>query len=198
MLLLLALAVGCRSREVATQPKTVVESAAQPGVQAQTETAEEKSCREFVQGFYDWYFNGHLSDDDKRPAWFDVAKQRPYLLSDRLRTLLNRESAEEDRTKEIGALDFDPFLAAQDWSEAYKTRGAKIEGDHCEVQVTGSPDLRKIELAKVNSTWVFTDFDYSSYAVDGKTKDSRDYDLVKLLANAQAPETKAKRRPVRK
>jgi hypothetical protein len=161
-------------------------------VQARAETDQDKSCREFVQGFYDWYINGHLSENDKGPAWYEVAKRRPYLLSDELRKLLIWESTEEDKTHEIGALDFDPFLAAQDWSEAYRVKEVTAQGNHCDAQVTGSINLRKIELVRTKSTWVFVNFDYSSYSADRKTKNFPDYDLVQLLASDEMQENAAK------
>src|SRR5271168_2344598 len=100
---------GCREHSAAAPgAQKAAQPAAQQPVHARVATPEEKSCREFVQGFYDWYINGHLKDTDG-PPWYDVAKKRPRMISDQLRALLNWESAEEDTTHEIGALDFDPF-----------------------------------------------------------------------------------------
>jgi len=173
---------GCRSHS-ATSPaqQKVVQSLVQQPAQARVETEEEKSCHEFVQGFYDWYINGHLNNT-VGPAWYDVAKKRPSILSPQLRQLLNWEAADEAATNSVGALDFDPFLASQDPMVGYKVKSVSAEGDQCKAFVTGSPDLRKVELQRTNGGWTFTDFDYSYFSEDGKTRQFPDDDLVHMLA----------------
>ena len=173
---------GCRSNSAASpaQQKAVQPVAQQP-VQARVETDEQKSCREFVQGFYDWYVNRHLNDT-KGPAWYDVAKKRSSILSPQLRELLRWESADEAASNSVGTLDFDPFLAAQDWSEAYKVKLTSTNGDRCDALVTGSPDLKKVELERTNGRWMFSNFDYNYFSEDGKTRRYPDDDLVHMLA----------------
>jgi len=184
-LLIVAGMVGCRRNPAApSAPQQSAKPMVQEPAQAQTESAPEKSCREFVQGFYDWYINGHLNDGEG-PAWFDVAKKKPSLVGPQLLRLLEWDSTYEAATNSVGALDFDPFLAAQDWNEAYKVKRVQVRENHCDALVTGSPDLRKVELERRSADWAFTNFDYSHLSEDGKTQEYPDDDLIDILETAR-------------
>jgi len=185
---------ACRSHSGASEAAGQNAHSAQQ--QTHVESEAEKSCREFVQGFYDWYINDHLKDD-KVSAWFDVPRQKPQILSGQLLRLLNRESAEQERTHEIGAIDFDPFLNSQDPSETYVVRRVSVVGEKCDVLVKGSTEVRP-ELTRRPSDWVFANFHYSYFTEDAKTRLFPDGDLVHMLVLEEELEKAEKKKSAQK
>jgi Protein of unknown function (DUF3828) len=188
---------ACKSHTAVTPAQQkAVQSVAQQPVPAQVETDQERSCRVFVQGFYDWYINGHLKND-KGPPWHDVPKKKPQMLSEQLLRLLNREWAEEKRTHNIGAIDFDPFLNSQDPIETYVVQQVSVVDEKCDALVKGTSEVRP-ELKSRGSSWVFVNFHYSFFNEDGKTRFAPDDDLVRMLIAEEERESTEKKTRAKK
>jgi hypothetical protein len=134
-----------------------------------------KSCRDFVQGFYDWYLKEGQST-------YDLAlKNKSSALSPELLHALREDyAAQANVPEEIVGLDGDPFLNSQDPSERFVVGDAKLVGDKCLVVVRGVSSGKKREyvepeLARRNGRWVFVNFHY------GTTRSSSDENLVREL-----------------
>jgi hypothetical protein len=134
-----------------------------------------KSCRDFVQGFYDWYVKEGQST-------FELAlKNRSSALSPELLHALREDYAAQAKDpEEIVGLDGDPFLNSQDPSERFVVGDAKLVGDKCLAVVRGVSSGKKREyvepeLVRKNGRWVFVNFHY------GTSKFSSDENLVREL-----------------
>jgi hypothetical protein len=165
---------GCRSNSAAlpAQQKAVQPVAQQP-VQARAETDAEKSCREFVQGFYGWYFD-RLDNDEKRhrseSAETDVIRMQPTRLTSPLRRMLQEDAAAQARERDyIVGLDFDPFINAQDWNGRYSVRRVSLKDGICSASVWGldgdaEKEIVKPELRLQGTDWTFDNFYYPGNA----------------------------------
>src|SRR5437588_560107 len=79
----------------------------------------EKSCRRFVQSFYDWYVTEALKDNGG-PASDFALRHRGSVFDPELLQQLKEDSEAQAKAKgEIVGLDFDPFLNSQDPGEQY-------------------------------------------------------------------------------
>jgi hypothetical protein len=148
-------------------------------LQAQTASKDEASCRTFVQRFYDWYINPYVSHGHG-PAWYDVARLKPQILSSELGGLLRKEDKKQQTCGCIDHLDFDPFLNSQDPDRKYVVLGVAVANGMCHVTVKGASEVRP-ELMRTNAGWVFANFHYSFYSGDGKKKLFPDDDLINML-----------------
>jgi hypothetical protein len=146
---------------------------------ARAQSKDERSCQEFVQGFYDWYINSHLSESHG-VAWYDVPRLRPHSLSLELSNLLKKEDADQVKYQGIIHLDADPFLNSQDPSLKYSVESVAITNGRCLAVVKGSSEVRP-ELLQNSAGWAFTNFHYSFYSEDGKRKSYPDDDLIHML-----------------
>jgi hypothetical protein len=127
----------------------------------------ERSCRTFVQAFYD----GYLREVNKENVSSDLTlKYRPSALSRELRRQLAEDSAAQDKSPEyIVGLDFDPFLNAQDTADRYVTGAVRRRGSSYRVEVYGywngkknaKPDVVP-ELAYQAGRWTFVNFHYGT------------------------------------
>jgi len=185
-LLLAMLAVSaCKSHTAVTPAQQkAVQSVAQQPAPAQVETDQEKSCRVFVQGFYDWYFD-RLNNASRvavdNPIVDDVLRLKPEVLTARLRQTLkeDREAASKNHDEIVG-LDFDPYINAQDWDGKYYIESATVKGSICRASVWGmdSGATREIvvpELEFNGGKWVFANFLYHGQP------DQRNENLIDLL-----------------
>ena len=121
-------------------------------LQAREKSPQElqKSCRNFVQGFYDWYFH-------KQASWDQALKH--YAFSRELRRRLHDEERQ---------LDFDPFIAGQDFSpKGYAAGKVRSKSDRYRVDVYcldcdgKSKELIVIpELLYKDGCWLFVNFHY--------------------------------------
>jgi hypothetical protein len=170
-LLFAALAVSaCKSHTtVAPIQQKAVQPVAQQQMQARVETGQEKSCREFVQGFYDWYFdrlNSENKGQSKSSTPDDVLRLKPELLAASLRQMLkeDREAASKNPDEIVG-LDFDPYINAQDWDGTYSVQNVTLNGNQCRASVWGTDAGKKLEivdpeLRMISNNWIFVDFFY--------------------------------------
>ncbi len=155
-------------------------------MEANLPSLEERSCQQFVQKFYDWYWNQFADKADdlnfdlrKLHSVRDVLRRRPAVLNLELDRLLEDEEKQMEATREIGNLDFDPFLNSQDPRGKYLVERVAIASDSCLVTIDQGHEVA--ELKKSGSSWLFVNFRYSYYSVDGKKRESPDDDLIDIL-----------------
>ena len=126
-----------------------------------------QSCRESVQGFYNWYVPITLRDNPV-PSWDIALKRRPQVFSRKLFDQIAEDSkAQEKAGGDLVGLDFDPFLNCQDCRERYIVGRVTSNGADCRAEVYGlssgkkgkEPDVIP-ELEMKNGQWVFVDFLY--------------------------------------
>ena len=118
-------------------------------LRAQEKSPDEmqKSCRSFVQDFYNWHLRNLESGGDYGKA----LKYKRNAFSPELLRLLKQ--AEDHLTKTGDAiLDFDPIIGGQDWPKHIVVGKARIQGDRCWVD--------KAELVFKDGRWVFVNFHY--------------------------------------
>ena len=147
-----------------------------------------RSCRLFVQKFYDWYWNqfADKADDpnfDKHKLhWYDDAvKLKPAVLNQELIKLIEKdEAASKAAGGDIVNLEFDPFLNSQDPQGKYLVSKVSVTSDHCMATIDSGHEVA--ELKKSGSSWLFVNFHYSFYSEDGKKKEFPDEDLVYILS----------------
>ena len=127
-----------------------------------------KSCRHFVQGFYDWYvpevFRSFERTDDPDPFNLVLKDRRSAFSPALLRALREDHEAQAEVDKIVG-LDFDPFLASQDPSERFVVGTVKLVGDKCLAVVRGVSAGKEREhvvpeSAYRNGRWLFVNFHY--------------------------------------
>ncbi len=137
-------AVSLRSQERATAPT-------------------DRSCRKFVQNFYDWYV-AHLAGS--AATYPTVLKTKANLFSPTLVRLLREDyAASEANPKEVVGLDFDPFLNSQDPSPKFVVTKATVQQLKCSAEVHGITDgvnneAVYPELTYKNGAWRFVNFRY--------------------------------------
>jgi len=177
-----AFVAGCKraSPPQAEQPKPqVVTQTLQPQVAVPTGD-DEKSCRAFVQKFYDWYWNQSSGNTDAEQQGDDkVPALKPAVLSPELIRLMKRDEARSIAAGGYANLDFDPFLNSQDPHGKYDVVQVTVHGGVCRAK------LSQLDIvAEANRSapgWVFSNFYYSYYSEDGRKKEAPDDDLVHIL-----------------
>ena len=161
--------------------------------QAQSQSAgnrelsvDARTCKDFVQKFYDWYWNRFAAqadnpnfDNKNEPNVWTVLKDRPSVLSPKLRRLLADEEKQMRATHEIGNLDFDPFWGNQDAQGQYAVGHVIVTTNRCEATIPQGHVVAEVE--KSSAGWQFANFRYSFYSEDGKTKRFPDENLVQIL-----------------
>ena len=127
----------------------------------------EDSCRSFVQSFYDWYVPNRLT---KHGAALDIVlNDRSQYFSSELHRLLREDiDAQKKVTGVIVGLDFDPFLASQDFSDRHTTGKIVVKAGSYWVEIYRVSDGKKestpalkAELVFNNGQWNFINFHYS-------------------------------------
>lgn len=151
----------------------------------------QKSCRDFVQGFYDWYVPKALRET-KVPASDLAVEYKGSVFSPELLQALREDSDVRAKAAagQIVSLDFDPFLYSQDPSERYVAGGITVKGDRYWVEVysvsSGKKSPKPVvvpELTLKAGRWIFVNFHY------GNSKDSGFENLVSLLKNLRRAAT---------
>lgn len=148
---------------------------------------EEQSCRGFVQGFYDWYWNRYAEpansvdfDLHKLPNVETVLKRTPPVLSPELSQLLADEEKKKQATHQIGNMDFDPFWGNQNAQGMYMVGRVLVTGDKCKARVGREGEI--VEVQKAGTSWVFVNFYYCFSAYDPTVeRHCPDTDLVEIL-----------------
>jgi hypothetical protein len=145
---------------------------------SQNLTADEQSCRKFVQDFYDWYWN-RLAGQAEDPA-FDTAqlpglegvfRREPPVVSQKLIDVVRKYEREmsKSHTGEGGGsvLEYwDPFLNSDNGVHGkFQVVQVDASGDHCRATVRGSSEVQP-ELRKHGSSWIFV----NCYYPDAKRK----------------------------
>ena len=168
-------------------------SAGTPNNQAQrratqilVSNTDERSCKEFVQGFYDWYWN-HSADKANDPKfdprglhdYRDALKRRPPILSPDLVRLIKRDDARAKAAGGIANLDFDPYLNSQDPEGKYDVVHVTMNGNKCMAKLSQRDVVA--EVTRNGPAWVFSNFYYSFYSEDRSKKQAPDNDLVQIL-----------------
>jgi hypothetical protein len=137
--------------------------------QSTTEQSEAQSCRQFVQNFYNSYFDKlNTADANKSalPAEHQVIQQKPTVLAPELSQALAADrQAQNKEPDDIVGLDFDPFIGAQDWEGKYWVNSVNLAEGVCRASVWGTDAGKKKEmvnpvLTKLGNNWVFVDFFY--------------------------------------
>ncbi len=145
-------------------------------------TAEaQAACRNFVQGFYNWYVQKTQKAEADQEGGFNLAlKYKKEAFSDELfRRLKEDAEASAKNSDEIVGLDFDPFLNAQDIGERYVVGKVTPKGDRYRVEVYGIWSGKKNAKADVipevmlkDGRWIFVNFIYG---------DGEDENLLSVL-----------------
>lgn len=156
-------------------------------LRSQNAAVDGQSCGAFVQKFYDWYWNQFADKADdpgfdmrKMPTYHEIARLHPAVLSPELIRLIERDEMLSKKAQGIANLDFDPFLNTQDPEGRYLVNSATVANGQCQVKIEHGH--LTAELKSSGSSWVFTNFDYSFYTEDGKTKEAPDADLIEILS----------------
>ena len=97
----------------------------------------DKSCREFVSSFYDWYMQKAVAVPGAAAS--DMALEyRPYVFARDLFLQLREDSeAQRKAGGELVGLDFDPFLNTQDRGERYVVEKVTTKDRTCWADVYG-------------------------------------------------------------
>jgi len=157
---------SCHERSQA--PLTQVQ-VSKPDEQTDLESDTEKSCRQFVQRFYDWYFdrlNAEVTRQSHDPTDYDVLNLKPQVFTPELRRMLREDNeAAAKNPGEIVGLDFDPFINAQDWDGKYWVNSVTVKDITCRASVWGvdsgpKRDIIDPELRFESGKWIFVNFHY--------------------------------------
>lgn len=155
----------------------------------------QKSCRNFVQSFYDWYV--------KRAEFPRALKYRPSAFSPELfRRLREDHEAQVKAPGDIAGLDFDPFLNSQDPGDDYVVGRIKLKDKNtCWAEIhTGSSDKMSketyvaAELVSNVGRWQFVNFQYSNPNSDFSASVSSG-GLLGLLKDLREDRKKAAKAP---
>jgi hypothetical protein len=126
-----------------------------------------KSCKQFVQSFYEWYAQ-EAQKENRGPSWIFALENRPSAFSPKLAKLLKEDSDSQSKSpQEIVGLDFDPFLNSQDPDERYAVGKIVQRGDTYWVDIysvrsgqrSDTPDVVP-ELKREGGKWRFVNFHY--------------------------------------
>lgn len=151
----------------------------------------QKSCRDSVQAFYDWYVPKALKNSEMPASDLALRYKAALFSPDLLRALREDSQAQAKAKGEIVGLDFDPFLNAQDPSEHYVLRDVSVKDGRCSVEVYSVTSGKKSaktavipELMFKSGQWVFMNFHY------GKSKRAEDENLLSILKTLRADRQK--------
>jgi hypothetical protein len=157
----------------------------------------QKSCRNFVQSFYDWYV--------KRPESSRALKYRSSAFSPELfRRLKEDDEAQAKVPGDIVGMDFDPFLNGQDPGDHYVVGLIKVKGeDTCWVEIhrAWSSSMKSKEpyvaAGLVNSVgrWHFVNFYYPSGENSDFSASVSDGGLLTILKKLREDRQKAAKKP---
>jgi len=135
-------------------------------MEAQGQSANSASVRDFVQQFYRWYVPEALKEH-KGPAWDLALQYRRADFDDGLARLLMNDSAAQARCEELVGIDFDPLLNTQDPAERYEVGRISQAGPRYRVGIyavdSGKPSERadvSAEVVNMNGHWKFVNFLY--------------------------------------
>jgi hypothetical protein len=126
-------------------------------------TAADVSARGFVAAIYDAYVgkNGNgvmLDSNQKVQRYFEPS----------LAALITKDQNDAEQRKEVGTLDFDPFVDAQDWDiAAYNVSLGDKGADKASATVTfnnfGKAKTVVLDLVKVRNEWKISDIAWTPH-----------------------------------
>jgi len=144
----------------------------------------EKSCRDFVRQFYDWYVPGVGKPHHSGGLFVsDVLRRRPQWFRADLLQMLKKDSAANEKAGRLGmidGLDFDPFLNTNgDFGSKAVVQLVRVQDGRCQAEVIGIEDGKPLgrvepELVITDAGWKFVNFHYGSQF-------SKDDNLVAIL-----------------
>lgn len=194
----------CKAKSQTPSPESRPNQAQREG-QKNSESPDEKSCRVFVQKFYDWRVSLLISMFCPNPLKGTAADQESIdranqeckvvseyrnaeklsldqVLAPKLRHYLKLE--EKAQGNDDPGLDFDPYLNTQDSSPKFVVDNVRITGNRCDAVVHGYDDGQPREevmpeLSKTNGRWIIENFHYK-FDQDGG-KPPRVDDLIHMI-----------------
>jgi hypothetical protein len=125
--------------------------------------ATDASARTFVATIYDAYVgkngNGAAMDSDQKVQHYFVPSLAALILQDQ------KEAA---RRKEVGTLDFDPFVDAKDWdiaafSVVMNDNGSDKASAIVQFNNFGKPQTVVLDLAKIKNEWKINDITWTQH-----------------------------------
>jgi hypothetical protein len=126
-------------------------------------TAADGSARAFVTAIYDAYVgkNGNgiaLDADQMVQHYFEPS----------LAALILQDQKEAARRKEVGTLDFDPFVDAQDWdiaafNVAMNDKGSDKASATVQFNNFGKPQTVVLHLVKIKNEWKIDDITWTAH-----------------------------------
>jgi len=138
------------------------------GALGQSQPGNPKSCRTFVEGFYNWYVPETKKENAGCSSYLALKYKGSAFSPELLRELKIDQAAQEKAVGELVGLDFDPFLATNDDPyERYVVGNASPKGDRYWVQIYGIHAGKKSktpvvvpELVFTHGRWTFVNFHY--------------------------------------
>jgi hypothetical protein len=125
--------------------------------------ADDSSARAFVAAIYDAYVgkNGNgvaLDSDQKVQRYFDPS----------LGALILKDQHEAARRREVGTLDFDPFVDAQDWDiaafdVAVNDKGPNKASATVQFNNFGKAKTVVLDLVKIKNEWKINDIAWTPH-----------------------------------
>lgn len=164
----------------------LLDTAALPNPQNLPETALEKSCRDFVQRFYNWYVPKAL-DVNETHATDEALRSKGFGFTPELTKLLTEDSeAKAKHPGEMVGLEFDPFLSSQDPSERFVVTDIGRKGGTYFVEVYGISSTGKrerviAELVHKKDQWLFANFHYPRFEQSSAKDGEKTGDLLSIL-----------------
>jgi hypothetical protein len=143
--------------------RIIVLGAAACAASAKAAAAADVSPRAFIAEIYDTYVgkNGNgvpLDNNQKIQRYFEPS----------LAALILKDQSEAAQRKEVGTLDFDPFVDAQDWDiAAYNVIVSDNGADKASATVTfnnfGKPQTVVLDLVKIKNNWKISDITWTPH-----------------------------------
>jgi len=125
-----------------------------------------KSCRQFVQDFYNWYAD-NMNKASVAPSLEKVLSLKASSFSPELAVALKEDAVASAKvTDEIVGLDFDPILDTQSDVHKYTAGEANLKGANFLVPMFDNFEKKAsvatvtAEVAYNNGHWIFKNFHY--------------------------------------
>jgi hypothetical protein len=162
--------------------------------QANGQQEPNKSCRYFVQGFYDWYVS-KAADTALKPSPLDLALRiKSHAFSSGLRRQLKELLEAQAKDREVW-LDVDPLLNSQDPAESYTIGKVTRGGGSYRVEVydirSGTKSEEPVvvpELVIGDGRWVFVNIHYPNSAASSKNDNL--LSILQSIREARQKQTK--------
>ena len=136
-----------------------------------------QSADAFLHSVYDRY----IGSQDQAP-FIDYTKERELqrYFEPSLAKIIADDSARAAKKGDVGTLDGDPFIDAQDWNiRSFDIQVTPIDADHANAVVkfdnSGEAKLLRVQLVRISGAWKIHDIDYGGEegTLRGLFKDGR-------------------------